>query len=483
MAKTAVVAAAGPVSHDGRALNTARALRGLGYEVTLLWADDNATDMSDAVCGGFRSVGLPVAHHLSDDARQRAAARLRRLEARPAFAIGYQNQAARRTRAAELAARAARQPTDAVPPGLRLAQLVHRLRSRALSYRTDRLAARRLAAIARPGGWRRELAEVADLAGVFTPWLVEFGPAVIHLADFSLLAAGAQAKRRLASRGKAAALVYDARQDLGVWRQSAIYQRAANEAMERELAPQADRLVAAAGELADSMQRRLNLPARPTVVLNAPAALAAAAAGAAVAGLRQAVGLPPGVPLLVYSGVIEPGRDLPAVIAALGLVEDAHLALVAVPRPGTPGPAALQAVAAAAGVASRLHVAAAVAPDQVTAFLASADVGIDARAADAAGQENRLPGKVFDYLGAGLPVALAGNPAERAFVQQTGLGLVFDLASPADIARVLRQVLASRDQFAARAADADLRRRYSWQTQAEALAAVYRSLDHSPEAP
>jgi glycosyltransferase involved in cell wall biosynthesis len=466
------MAVANPITADARVRKSAASAAAMGYRVTLLWADDTGHVVTEGELGGARTVGLPVAYELRQEAQRRVSKKA--AAGRNWLPIGYANARARRIRAAELAARRARLDTDRVPVSLRAAQLAHRVRSKALSVRTERRQSR-YEAWRRRQPWRKELANVADLEGVFNPWLVKLEPDLLHLHDVHLLGAGVHAKRRLAARGKQVKLVYDAHEYVAGMLGGNPFWEAAYTAMEREFAREADAVITVSEPIADLLPQELGLPTRPTVVLNTPL-LRAGQEQACGPDLRAALGLGLDVPLGVYAGVLAANRNLKQLIEGVALVENVHLALVCVPNAHYPVALGLAEHAAKLGVGDRVHLVEPVTPEEVVRFLSSATFGIHPMALGLPNHEMALPNKLFDYLWAGLPVAVSRVKAMGELVAEAGIGVTFDPADPASIAEAIRLVLADREALARAARAPALKERFAWETQAEKLAELYAGL-------
>ncbi|MDR0593218.1 MAG: glycosyltransferase family 4 protein [Bifidobacteriaceae bacterium] len=481
-----VMAVANPIAMDARVRKTAAAVAEMGYQVTLLWADDVGHQVTEGAVGGAKTIGLPVAYQLRADT-------LRRFGRRAALGrnwtlIGYPDARARRVKAAELAARRARLDAEGTPASLRAAEFVHRLRSKVQSLRANRHQ-RRYEAWRRRLPWERELANVADLDGVFTPRLVELRPDVLHLHDIHLLSAGVHAKRRLAALGRAPRLIYDAHEYVSGMRGGNPFQEAAYAAVERELAGEADAVVTVSEPIADLLARDFGLARRPTVVLNSPPLAAGgagpegpAASAAAGPSLRAAVDLPPGAALAVYSGVLHTNRNLGPLIDAFALLDDAHLALVCVPGPHTPVARQLAERAARQGLGDRVHLVGPVPPEQVVRFLSSASLGVHPMALGLPNHELALPNKLFDYIWAGLPLAVSDVEVMGGLVRQAHLGFTFDPEDPASIAAAIRRVLERRAELAAAVRAPQLRERFAWEAQVAKLAELYAELAPLPGA-
>ncbi|WP_328525654.1 hypothetical protein [Kribbella sp. NBC_00359] len=97
---------------------------------------------------------------------------------------------------------------------------------------------------------------------------------------------------------------------------------------EREYIRTADRVVTVSPAIARTLRRRYRLDREPTVVINSPQLIAE---GNEITDVRAAAGLPPDVPLLVYSGGVTRARGVETAIAALPRLPGVHLAVVCVP--------------------------------------------------------------------------------------------------------------------------------------------------------
>jgi glycosyltransferase involved in cell wall biosynthesis len=205
------------------------------------------------------------------------------------------------------------------------------------------------------------------------------------------------------------------------------------------------------------------------VVYNAP--LAWPAGGTASRDLRAECGVRPGTPLAVYSGALSAARGVDTLVRALPLLPDLHVAVVAVPFPHPMG-ARLRALADSLGVATRLHLVPPVPSHEVPAYLRGADLAVNSLLADSMSHDMALPNKLFEFLHAGVPMAVSDCRAMAEFVQGNGLGTVFRAGDAPDFARAARELLAEPP----RPDTAMLRATYSWQGQEPSLVGVYDEL-------
>jgi glycosyltransferase involved in cell wall biosynthesis len=180
--------------------------------------------------------------------------------------------------------------------------------------------------------------------------------------------------------------------------------------------------------------------------------------------------------LAVYSGVLHANRNLVPLVEAFKTLDDVHLAVVCVPSAHHPQAALLADKAEALGVGDRVHLVDPVAPEQVVTLLTEATVGVIPIEEGLANHEMALPNKLFDYIWAGLPVAVSRAKSMARLVEDAGLGVTFDPRDPAAGAAAIRRLLADLPAFRAAVRDPALRARFGWEAQAAKLATLYASL-------
>jgi glycosyltransferase involved in cell wall biosynthesis len=283
-----------------------------------------------------------------------------------------------------------------------------------------------------------------------------------------MMGVAVRAKQRAARQGKTIRLVYDSREY--VFGQPVVPARiiAAYANLEREFIHHFDQIICVADMMTDQLVQDYHLPQRPALVLNAPAVNHSAP----VTPIREVVGLAPDVPLAIYGGGINPVRGIQTAIAALALLPEVHLAVVA--REKHWMPPELYQIAEQAGVLERLHVAAFVEHDLVTRYYASADIGLSPLLR-VPNHDVTLTNKFCEYLLAGLPIVTSDTPQQAQLVEELDLGAVHRANDPADLARAIRQTLDRLDQLKTRiTGDVELQHRFSWEAQVPTLERVYR---------
>lgn len=89
-----------------------------------------------------------------------------------------------------------------------------------------------------------------------------------------------------------------------------------------------------------------------------------------------------------------------------------------------------------------------------------------------------LPNKLFEYMGAGLPVVASDFPYWRQFVDETGAGVMVDPLDPQSIADGILEIIRNpeRAQQMGEAGAMAVRERFNWDAEAEKLVGAYRAI-------
>lgn len=477
------------IQHDTRVYKSALALADGGLDVTVLgWSP--AGYRQETRFGPVRIIRVPVPWRLRDKAlaRRRARAETRRIPTPPtprdkrirALHAGlrkaeYQEFGGRQLRARVELDRvqgAAQRRIDSV--WARLSPREDAWRESFATWMGEQTAF---------ASWRRDLPEIDDFDLAYAPVIDAEDWEVLHAHDVHHVGTAARAVARRRAQGRPAAWIYDAHEyvaGLPIYPPRTKRFVAAYTDLEAEYIHRADAVITVTPPLAEHLQQQYSLTATPTVVMNAPQLQIQTRLDGP--DIRAAVGVPAGVPLVVYSGGVTPARGVQTIVAALPQLPDVHLALVCVPHNRTRNVRALREQAEALGVADRLHLLDPVAPAQVSAFLATADVGVHPLV-HVGGHEFALPNKLFEYLHAGLPLVVSDCRALAQFVRDNEVGDVF-VAEDADAAAAaLRDVLGRREALRERiVGDPGLLDPYGWERQAATLRDLYRQVLGDPAA-
>jgi glycosyltransferase involved in cell wall biosynthesis len=245
---------------------------------------------------------------------------------------------------------------------------------------------------------------------------------------------------------------------------------------ERRWARSADAVVTVSRPFADALERMHGV--RPAIVMNGPIAWDPPNPPERL--FHERLGLPKKTRVVLHVGAIQPHRGIEELVDAIGLVEDAVLVVVG----DGPSKPVIEARAAGAPHAARIHLLPAVPPDELLPLNASADVHAIPIQASTLNHRLSTPTKLFDAMGAGTPVVVSDLPGMAEIVNGAGFGVLCDPTSPADIARAIREVIDAPPERRRALRDAALaaaRGEYSWDRQIARLREVYDSL-HSRRA-
>ena len=241
---------------------------------------------------------------------------------------------------------------------------------------------------------------------------------------------------------------------------------------ERHWARAADRVITVNASYAEILSRLLGI-SLPPVVMNAPDRWDPQTPAPDL--IRAALGLPATTRIVLYQGRLMSDRGIEQAMDAILDVPDAALVLLGF---GT-WEEELRARSVAPPYAGKVFVLAAVPPDELLAWSASADVLVMAIQATSLNHRYTTPQKLFEAIAAGVPVVASDLPGMAEIVRAVGAGALVDPASPASIAGGIHEVLggsvdereARRERLRVAAGD-----RYGWQRQVDTLLAVYRGL-------
>jgi glycosyltransferase involved in cell wall biosynthesis len=139
---------------------------------------------------------------------------------------------------------------------------------------------------------------------------------------------------------------------------------------------------------------------------------------------------------------------------------------------------ALRALVEREGLQGRVHFLPPADPRYMVESLAGFDIGVVPYRPTTLCHQYCLPNKVFEYLQAGLALAVSALPELERLVKETGTGELFDPERPDDIARAINALTKDARRLGEAQSKARLAAmRYTWETQGEPhLLACYREL-------
>lgn len=242
--------------------------------------------------------------------------------------------------------------------------------------------------------------------------------------------------------------------------------------LERRWAAAADRLLTVNAPYAELLAGQLRLPP-PPVVMNCPERWSPPSPRPNL--IRQSLGLSSDTAVVLYQGGLMTGRGIEQTMEAILEVPGAVLCLLGFGRLRE----RFAQESATPPFAGRVMLLEPVAPDELLAWTASADVSVMAIQPTSMNHRYTTPQKLFESIAAGVPVVASDLPGMADIVRSSGIGLVCDPTSPPAIAAAIRQILS------APAADRDRLRdhvsgvaheQYNWETQVDTLLGLYREL-------
>ena len=152
--------------------------------------------------------------------------------------------------------------------------------------------------------------------------------------------------------------------------------------------------------------------------------------------LHVRCGLPADASILLYPGMLQEGRGLESAVRAVALVPGVHFAVIG----GGPLLAGLRDLAAAEGCRDRVHLLGEVDFRDLTALTRGAFAGLAPFQALSASYLYSLPGKLFEYIQAGVPVIATALPEIRKVVDGYGVGICLEDERPETLAAALRRL-------------------------------------------
>lgn len=248
---------------------------------------------------------------------------------------------------------------------------------------------------------------------------------VVHANDLDSLPGATLIARRLGAR-----LVYDSHELYTVMEADPprLY-RAAVSALERALAQRAAAVVTNCEPYADALVPHLRLRERPIVHLNAPSRVDGVALPEPHAGPLRAI----------YQAASDlPGRPLVDLLTAAEHAPGVRITLRVVDLDRD----TIEREITARGIADRLEL---VPPVPVTGLidgLRGFDVGIIVRRALTANDELPVPGKLFEYMMAGLAVVCPRLPGLVPIVEGEEIGLLYEPSRPETLGEALAELAA-----------------------------------------
>jgi len=307
-----------------------------------------------------------------------------------------------------------------------------------------------------------------------TPVALNFRPDVIHAHDYTALPIAGALVDLLKRDGHECKLIYDAHEYVpGV---SHLNTPLANiySHEERRLTRTAASILSVSEGMSDLLVPHLEISHRPELVANDPLV---EGAKPSTRNLRKDCGINESAPLMVYSGAVAPQRGVHTAAAALRLMPDLHLVVIANPKNAT----VLALQEEFKDVADRFHVQPYVPNSELVSYLSTATVGL-IPILHRLNHEISLITKFGEYMQAKLPILVSDVKTMAAEVRRLGIGEVHIADDVNDFIRAARLIIDNPRKYSDLYTPAILAER-SWEKQAEHLLEIYnRIAKAAPEA-
>lgn len=247
---------------------------------------------------------------------------------------------------------------------------------------------------------------------------------IVYANDYDTLLAG-----YLLSKFGHAVLIYDSHELYSDLLEDSprIYKRLI-EYFEGILARKAAVVITVNNPIAKILETRYHLSSAPTVIYNTPYYQSADARSDA-----------PNPPFkLLYHGMYLPGRNLDDLVVSMQQVENFHLFF----RGYGVLEESLRGLVKQLGLQNKVTFLERVTMQELVSTAKDFDMGI----VPYPGSQKQLnsyyctPNKIFEYMMAGLSLAVSDLPVLREIVTTHGVGVVFDTASPSQMAAALNQI-------------------------------------------
>jgi glycosyltransferase involved in cell wall biosynthesis len=291
---------------------------------------------------------------------------------------------------------------------------------------------------------------------------------IYHCHDLTTLPAGYIAKRRMGGK-----LVYDSHELFTTLHYIRRWDRPMYRFLERHLIRRADAVITVNEFAAGWLSKRYRITP-PVVVRNCPP-LAAQGGQLCNASLRESLGLDDTVPVIVHVGKFASEKGSEKLVSAVPLIDRGVLVFL-----GWASPAEeirLRELVRRMDLEDRVLFAPPVAPDHVVSHIGSAQVGVVPFLDFGLNHLYATPVKLWECIGAGLPVVSSNLPALKAIVEGCGLGCTCDAEYPEDIADAIDYVLSDKSRYEEMKRNALAAAKiFNWENESERLLEVYRRL-------
>jgi glycosyltransferase involved in cell wall biosynthesis len=223
---------------------------------------------------------------------------------------------------------------------------------------------------------------------------------------------------------------------------------------------------------ADELVSRYGIE-RPLVLLNCPVLNGRLPSNGSAELLRRTAGLDNDLPIVVFQGLITRERGLEQLIGAAKRLPEVAVVMLG---NGTYAEE-LQRLIDEEGVGDRVKLPGAVPEDELLANTAGGTVGVSPIEGTSISQAYTVQNKIFEYIGAGLPVLATRLPGTAPIIEEYGFGLFFEPGDSDSLAGAIERVLGDRELYEElRAKAVEASKIFNWEQESRKLVSLYTSL-------
>ncbi len=290
-----------------------------------------------------------------------------------------------------------------------------------------------------------------------------------HCHDLNTLYAGYRASKK--TKGK---LIYDSHElfiERNKVKKPTKFYKFISKRFERYLIRRTDHVITVGECIAAHLSKQYKIP-EPSVIMNAPSKVITKIGDKS---LRNEIGIANDLKLAIYCGGITFNRGLEKLIESLTLMPKVFLVLMGYGNPEYLNK--LQDIANKHLVSDRFSFYGPVAPTEVTAYTASADLGIAPIQNACLSYYYCAPNKVFEYLVGGIPVVASNFPELTKIVEENNIGETFDPENIKSISTAITNIFSDEKNYEKMKANTKIAaNKYNWEIESKKLLDIYQSL-------
>ena len=296
----------------------------------------------------------------------------------------------------------------------------------------------------------------------------ELPPAdVYHAHDLNTLPLGVAAARRAG-----AALVYDSHELFPERQVLRLAEKPVWRLIERLLIKRADRMITVSDRYAEEFVRRYGVE-RPLVLLNCPELRGRVPANGSGRSLRRKADLDGDAPIVIFQGLIALERGLEDLVAAAKQLPEVAVVMLGqgsfIPQ--------LQELVDAEGVGDRVKLPGPVPSEELLSYTAGATIGVAPIEGGSLSQAYTVQNKIFEYMGAGLPIVATRLPGTERIIEEHEVGLFCEPGDVGGLADAIRRLLTDQELYRRLRENAIAASKiFNWEQESKKLLALYATL-------